>query len=167
MANAFAANSPLLWLVPIGLLAAVGGPLSQQFGPQINQEFGQINGQINQKIRENTPDLPDVGMGGNNKPEWYRQLEAQADAVNQQFAGLQQQYAGVGEQLRPLGIGLAVIGAAAVGIALINQACKPEGFDGWTSSSKGDNGMTTVRPEGADEASSLGGSSSKDGKTGK
>ena len=167
VANAFAANSPLLWLVPIGLLAAVGGPLSQQFGPQINQAFGQINGQINQKIRENTPDLPDVGMGGNNKPEWYRQLEAQADAVNQQFAGLQQQYAGVGEQLRPLGIGLAVIGAAAVGIALINQACKPEGFDGWTSSSKGDNGMTTVRPEGADEASSLGGSSSKDGKTGK
>ena len=165
VANAFAANSPLLWLVPIGLLAAVGGPLSQQFGPQINQAFGQINGQINQKIRENTPDLPDVGMGGNNKPEWYRQLEAQADAVNQQFAGLQQQYAGVGEQLRPLGIGLAVIGAAAVGIALINQACKPEGFDGWTSSSKGDNGMTTVRPEGADEASSLGGSSSKDGKT--
>ncbi|WP_165765500.1 G5 domain-containing protein [Corynebacterium hadale] len=161
VANAFAANSPLLWLVPIGLLAAVGGPLSQQFGPQINQAFGQIN----QKIRENTPDLPDVGMGGNNKPEWYRQLEAQADAVNQQFAGLQQQYAGVGEQLRPLGIGLAVIGAAAVGIALINQACKPEGFDGWTSSSKGDNGMTTVRPEGADEASSLGGSSSKDGKT--
>ena len=165
VANAFAANSPLLWLVPIGLLAAVGGPLSQQFGPQINQAFGQINGQINQKIRENTPDLPDVGMGGNNKPEWYRQLEAQADAVNQQFAGLQQQYAGVGEQLRPLGIGLAVIGAAAVGIALINQACKPEGFDGWTSSSKGDNGMTTVRPQGADEASSLGGSSSKDGKT--
>ncbi|MCG7254789.1 G5 domain-containing protein [Corynebacterium hadale] len=165
VANAFGANSPLLWLVPIGLLAAVGGPLSQQFGPQINQAFGQINGQINQKIRENTPDLPDVGMGGNNKPEWYRQLEAQADAVNQQFAGLQQQYAGVGEQLRPLGIGLAVIGAAAVGIALINQACKPEGFDGWTSSSKGDNGMTTVRPQGADEASSLGGSSSKDGKT--
>ncbi|WP_267208378.1 G5 domain-containing protein [Corynebacterium sp. Marseille-P8863] len=165
VANAFAANSPLLWLVPIGLLAAVGGPLSQQFGPQINQAFGEINGQINQKIRENTPDLPDVGMGGNNKPEWYRELEAQANAVNQQFAGLQQQYAGVGEQLRPLGIGLAVIGAAAVGIALINQACKPEGFDGWTSSSKGDSRMTTVRPEGADEASSFGGSSSKDGKT--
>lgn len=114
-------------------------------------------------------------MGGHNKPEWYRELEAQADAVNRRVAGLQQQYAGVGEQLRPLGIGLAVIGATALGIALINQACKPEGFDGWSSSTKDgntgssskDGGMTTVRPEGTDEPSSVGGSanggSSKDG----
>ncbi|WP_083290230.1 G5 domain-containing protein [Corynebacterium sp. HMSC05H05] len=131
VANTFAANSPLLWLLPIGLLGAVGYGVNEAFGPQINQVTGQLNARWQQFVRENTPDFGHGGRGIE-KPEWMREMEAQANALNQQF---NQRYGGYGEQLRPVGIALGALAAAALTGTLIAQACTEEGFD---------NGMTVL-----------------------
>ena len=83
-ANAFAVNSPLLWLLPIGLLGAIGYGVNEMYGPQINQASGALNARWEAFVRENTPDFGD-GRRGTEKPEWVRQAEAQANALNQQF----------------------------------------------------------------------------------
>ena len=131
VANAFAANSPLLWLLPIGLLSAVGYGVNEMYGPQINQAAGALNARWEAFVRENTPDFGH-GHRGIEKPEWVRQAEAQANALNQQF---NQRFAGYGEQLRPVGIALGAIAAVALTGTLIAQACSEEGFD---------NGMTVL-----------------------
>ena len=54
--------------------------------------------------------------------EAQAQIDAQIQAINQQFAPL-------GEQLRPLGYALGALGIVALASTLIAQACQPEGFD--------------------------------------
>ena len=131
VANAFAANSPLLWLLPVGLLGAIGYGVNEMYGPQINQAAGALNARWEAFVRENTPDFGH-GHRGIEKPEWVRQAEAQANALNQQF---NQRFAGYGEQLRPVGIALGALAAVALTGTLIAQACSEEGFD---------NGMTVL-----------------------
>jgi len=115
VANAFSKNSPILWLLPVALLGAVGYGVNEAFGPQIQK----ASAQINEAIRRNTPDF---GFGGAQEPEWMRQINAQVDAINRQFAP-------VAKQLEPVGIALGVIGALALTGTLIAQACSEEGFD--------------------------------------
>ena len=120
--NAFAANSPFLWLLPIALLGAVGYGVNEAFGPQIQQ----VSAQINEQVRRN---IPDFGIGhGFEQPEWMRQINAQVDAINRQFAP-------VAKQLEPLGIALGAIAAISLTGVMIAQACTEEGFD---------NGMTVL-----------------------
>ena len=117
MANMFALNSPILWLLPIGLAAAVGAPVAEALQPQLNG----LTAQFNEAVRRNTPDWGHGGHGWE-RPDWVREIDAQVAAINKQFAS-------VGEQLRPIGIALGAIAAGALAISLIKQACEPEGFD--------------------------------------
>ena len=148
VANAFAANSPLLWLLPVGLLGAIGYGVNEMYGPQINQASGALNARWEAFVRENTPDFGH-GHRGIEKPEWVRQAEAQANALNQQF---NQRFAGYGEQLRPVGIALGALAAVALTGTLIAQACSEEGFD---------NGMTVLGS--TERELNFGGSSDKAG----
>ena len=116
VANAFSANSPFLWLLPLGILGAIGYGVNEAFGPQIQQ----ASAQFNEAIRRNTPDF---GIGrGVEQPEWMRQINAQVDAINRQFAP-------VAKQLEPIGIALGAIAAISMFGVLIAQACTEEGFD--------------------------------------
>lgn len=117
MANMFALNSPILWLLPIGLAAAVGAPIAEALQPQLNG----LTAQFNEAMRRNTPDRGEGGRGWE-RPDWVREIDAQVAAINKQFAP-------IGEQLRPIGIALGAIAAGALAISLIKQACEPEGFD--------------------------------------
>ncbi|WP_240510720.1 G5 domain-containing protein [Corynebacterium hadale] len=144
VANAFAANSPILWLLPIGLLAGVGYGVNEAFGPQIQQAVGQLN----RRVQDSLPDT-DFGRGGYGhnfeQPEWMRELQAQADAVNRQFAGYSQ-------QLQPLGIALGSIAALSLTGVLIAQACREEGFDnGLTVLGSSAEGKTSSEKEGSSE----------------
>nr|WP_269434719.1 G5 domain-containing protein [Corynebacterium lujinxingii] len=122
--NAFAKNSPILWLLPVGILAGIGYGVNEAFGPQIQQ----ASAELNRRFHESMPDLG-FGHGRNNpQPEWARELQMRADAVNRQFATY-------GEQLRPLGIALGAVAAISLTGVLIAQACQEEGFD---------NGMTVL-----------------------
>lgn len=122
--NAFAKNSPILWLLPVGILAGIGYGVNEAFGPQIQQ----ISAEVNARFQESMPDLG-FGHGRNNpQPEWARELQMKADAVNRQFATY-------GEQLQPLGIALGAVAAISLTGVLIAQACQEEGFD---------NGMTVL-----------------------
>ncbi|WP_210386194.1 G5 domain-containing protein, partial [Corynebacterium sp. HMSC29G08] len=121
VANAFATNSPLLWLLPIGLLAGVGYGVNEAFGPQIQSVSAEFNARINEALPHT-----DFGSSHGEQPEWVRGLQMQIDGINSQFAGF-------GEQLKPLGIALGAIAALALVGSLIAQACTEEGFD---------NGMT-------------------------
>lgn len=167
VANAFAANSPLLWLLPIGLLGAIGYGVNEMYGPQINQASGALNARWEAFVRENTSDF---GRGGREKPEWMRQAEAQANALNQQF---NQRFAGYGDQLRPVGIALGALAAVALTGTLIAQACSEEGFDnGMTvlgsTERKLDFGASSEKADGAQAGSSSEtGSSRKDGSSAK
>lgn len=169
VANAFAANSPLLWLLPIGLLGAIGYGVNEMYGPQINQASGALNARWEAFVRENTPDSGH-GRRGIEKPEWVRQAEAQANALNQQF---NQRFAGYGEQLRPVGIALGALAAVALTGTLIAQACSEEGFDnGMTvlgsTERKLNFGASSEKADGAQAGSSSEtGSSRKDGSSAK
>ena len=144
VANAFAANSPILWLLPIGLLAGVGYGVNEAFGPQIQQAVGQLNRRVQDSLPDNS-----FGRGGHGhnveQPEWMRELQAQADAINRQFAGY-------GEQLQPLGIALGAIAALSLTGVLIAQACREEGFDnGLTVLGSSAEGKTSSEKEGSSE----------------
>ena len=114
VSNAFAANSPILWLLPVALLGAIGYGVNEAFGPQIQQASAQINEQIRRSV-------PDFGFGIE-QPEWVRQINAQVDAINRQFAPL-------AKQLEPVGIVLGAIAAVSLTGVLIAQACSEDGFD--------------------------------------
>lgn len=116
LANAFAANSPFLWLLPLGILGAVGYGVNEAFGPQIQQ----ISAQFDEAVRRN---LPDFGVGhGVEKPEFVREIEGQINAINQRFAP-------VAQQLEPVGIALGAIALLSVTGVLVAQACSEDGFD--------------------------------------
>ncbi len=128
-ANAFKTNSPLLYLLPLGLLAGAGLGINHFFGPQIQQVGDQINGQVNAFIRDNFPDR-NRGNGGHGlpdrRPEWMKQahynIQSQIDGINAQFAP-------VANKLQPVGVVLGALAAIGLTATLIAQACTPEGFD--------------------------------------
>ncbi|MCQ4610680.1 G5 domain-containing protein [Corynebacterium sp. CCUG 61414] len=140
-ANAFAVNSPLLWLLPIGLLAGIGYGVNEAFGPQLQQAGAELNARFQESMPKH-----DWGHGQQGRrhedPEWVRELRAKADAVNRQFAGY-------GEQLRPLGIALGAIAAVSMLGVLIAQACEEDGFNNGLTilgSSKGDTPADNAKP---------------------
>ncbi|TKW75225.1 MAG: hypothetical protein DI610_04270 [Staphylococcus hominis] len=118
--------------------------MNEAFGPQIQQAVGQLN----RRVQDSLPDT-DFGRGGHGhnfeQPEWMRELQAQANAVNRQFAGY-------GEQLQPLGIALGAIAALSLTGVLIAQACREEGFDnGLTVLGSSAEGKTSSEKEGSSE----------------
>lgn len=115
VANATAANSPLLWLLPVALLGGVGYGVNTVFAPQIAQAQAQWNAAFNRNNQ---------GGRGIPEPEWVRSARAQADAFARQFAG-------AGEDLRPVATALGVIAALAAVGGLTYQACQEDGFDAW------------------------------------
>ena len=125
VANAFATNSPLLWMLPIGLLAGIGYGVNEAFGPQIQAASAEINARFQESMPKHDWGFGDQGQRRQD-PEWMHELQAKADGINRQFAGYS-------EQLQPLGIALGVIASLALLGSLIAQACTEEGFD---------NGMT-------------------------
>lgn len=131
LANAFATNSPILWLLPVAILAAIGGPISQALQPQINAANAQFNALVRQyqeQFDRHRDNWGDHGRNGrrDDRPEWMREAQAQIDA---QIQAINQQFAPLGEQLRPLGYALGALGIVALASTLIAQACQPEGFD--------------------------------------
>ena len=135
LANAFAANSPFLWLLPLGILGAVGYGVNEAFGPQIQQ----LNARFDEAVRRN---MPDFGVGhGVEKPEFVREIEGQVNAINQRFAP-------VAEQLQPAGIALGAIALLSLTGVLVAQACSEDGFDNGLTvlgSSKDDNTAESAR----------------------
>lgn len=135
LANAFAANSPFLWLLPLGILGAVGYGVNEVFGPQIQQ----LNARFDEAVRRN---MPDFGVGhGVEKPEFVREIEGQVNAINQRFAP-------VAEQLQPAGIALGAIALLSLTGVLVAQACSEDGFDNGLTvlgSSKDDNTAESAR----------------------
>ena len=135
LANAFAANSPFLWLLPLGILGAVGYGVNEAFGPQIQQ----LNARFDEAVRRN---MPDFGVGhGVEKPEFVREIEGQVNAINQRFAP-------VAEQLQPVGIALGAIALLSLTGVLVAQACSEDGFDNGLTvlgSSKDDNTAESAR----------------------
>lgn len=135
LANAFAANSPFLWLLPLGILGAVGYGVNEAFGPQIQQ----LNARFDEAVRRN---MPDFGVGhGVEKPEFVREIEGQVNAINQRFAP-------VAEQLQPVGVALGAIALLSLTGVLVAQACSEDGFDNGLTvlgSSKDDNTAESAR----------------------
>lgn len=135
LANAFAANSPFLWLLPLGILGAVGYGVNEAFGPQIQQ----LNARFDEAVRRN---MPDFGVGhGIEKPEFVREIEGQVNAINQRFAP-------VAEQLQPVGIALGAIALLSPTGVLVAQECSEDGFDNGLTvlgSSKDDNTAESAR----------------------
>lgn len=114
--NATAANSPLMWLLPITVLGGIGYGVNEAFGPQI----AQANARINDTIHRTMPDL-----GINHalpKPEWLRTWEAQAAQINQQLAV-------TATQLQPVAQVVGAIAVIAAFSGIVAKACTPEGFD--------------------------------------
>lgn len=72
-------GGPLLWLIPIGLAAAVGAPLIAAAGPEISASAQRVADQLN---IENP-----FGRFGNNveRPAFLRQLDIEAARLNAQF----------------------------------------------------------------------------------
>ena len=115
VANATAANSPFMWLLPIALLGGIGYGANEAFGPQI----AKAQAQFNEAMRRYMPN-----HGGSSEPDWVRQANAQANAFARQFAG-------AGEKLRPVAMALGAVAAVAAAGGLMYQACQEDGFDEW------------------------------------
>lgn len=115
VANATAANSPFMWLLPIALLGGIGYGANEAFGPQI----AKAQAQFNEVMRRYMPN-----HGGSSEPDWVRQAGAQANAFARQFAG-------AGEKLRPVAMALGAVAAVAAAGGLMYQACQEDGFDEW------------------------------------
>ncbi|WP_087116883.1 G5 domain-containing protein [Corynebacterium urinipleomorphum] len=81
-----AVRSPILWLLPIGILGAVGGKVLEPHMAAINQQFGEFNAEINRRVQQS---MPDFGFGGHHQNnEQINQLMAQVDAANRQLQAL-------------------------------------------------------------------------------
>lgn len=79
-----AVRSPILWLIPIGLLATVGGDLVKPYIGQYQAQINQINADMNRRWQEQTRDWGVGGRGGQ-RNEQFEELRRRADAVNARF----------------------------------------------------------------------------------
>ena len=84
-----AAASPIVWLLPVGLLGYFGGQFAGPHVAQANNQIAQLQAQANARFAEATRNNP-LGQFGNeltrhaNRPG-NAQLAAQIDAANKQF----------------------------------------------------------------------------------
>ncbi len=143
--NLSSASNPLLWLLPVGILAAVGAPLA---GP-ISQEFGKADANVQRQMNIDIPN-PFGNIGQNRQqPDFVKQIQIEAARLQQQFGPAVTQAAAVG---------LAIVGAAAT-LGILAAVCRNGGED-LASSKKGENA------EGSSVKDLFGGegSSNKDGK---
>ena len=121
-ANMSSESNPLLWLVPLGLLIAIGAPLA---GP-IGQELGKAAANVSAQMNIPNP-LADLGLGGERRPqpEWMTQIQVEANRLQAQFGPEVTQAAAVGLALASLAAGLGVLAAL----------CKDGELPEWASSS--------------------------------
>lgn len=77
-----AVRSPILWAIPIALLATVGGEVIKPYTGQFQAQIDAMNRQIQEQVRRNTPN---VGNGGGGQDDPFREIRQQIDAVNRQF----------------------------------------------------------------------------------
>ena len=117
-------SNPLLWLVPLGLLVAIGAPLA---GP-IGQELGKAAANVSAQMNIPNP-FEDLGIGGNTnrrpQPEWMRQIQVEAGRLQAQFGPQVTQAAA---------LGLSIAGLAA-GIGVLSALCKDGELPEWAQSS--------------------------------
>lgn len=127
-------TNPVAWLIPLGLLIAVGGQLSGVFGPHIDALLGKFNAGFGKNF-------PDFGVGGSSvdKPSWVGEIEGQIAAINQQL-----------NKIDPA-LGSGIVGGLLVAIGLgATQAewdiCSVEGQIGSSGSSEIDEGSEEDSP---------------------
>ncbi len=127
-------TNPVAWLIPLGLLIAVGGQLSGVFGPHIDALLGKFNAGFGKNF-------PDFGVGGSSvdKPSWVGEIEGQIAAINQQL-----------NKIDPA-LGSGIVGGLLVAIGLgATQAewdiCGVEGQIGSSGSSEIDEGSEEDSP---------------------
>ena len=124
VANAVA--SPILYLVPVALLAAVGGQVGAPYMDAINQQVAKINAEIQAQFSRNTPDWGTGNRGNDN--DQFGELRAQIDAANRQLQQL-----AADPNVRQVGtIAAAILGVAALGGVLYDW-CSNEKGEAFTS----------------------------------
>ena len=121
-ANMSSESNPLLWLVPLGLLIAIGAPLAGPIGEELGKAAANVSAQMN------IPNpLADLGFGGERRPqpEWMTQIQIEANRLQAQFGPEVTQAAAIGLSLAGLAAGLGVLAAL----------CKDGELPEWASSS--------------------------------
>ena len=123
-ANAVA--SPILYLVPVALLAAVGGQVGAPYMDAIDQQIAKINAEIQAQFSRNTPDWGTGNRGNDN--DQFGELRAQIDAANRQLQQL-----AADPNVRQVGtIAAAILGVAVLGGVLYDW-CSNEKGEAFTS----------------------------------
>ena len=124
VANAVA--SPLLYLVPIAVLGAVGGELARPYMGAINEQLAKVNADIQAAMRRDTPDRGHGGAGRDN--DQFAEIRAQLDAANRQIQAI-----GNDPNIQRFGtIALGVLGLVAAGGVLYDW-CSNEKGEAFTS----------------------------------
>ena len=124
VANAVA--SPLLYLVPIAVLGAVGGELARPYMGAINEQLAKVNADIQAAMRRDTPDRGHGGAGRDN--DQFAEIRAQLDAANRQIQAI-----GNDPDIQRFGtIALGVLGLVAAGGVLYDW-CSNEKGEAFTS----------------------------------
>ena len=111
-----AAESPLVWLIPIGVLAGVGGPLLQPYMGVFQEQIDKINADLSGQFQFNR-DRDPFGIGGrgaDNQNSQWGEFQARINDANRQF-----QEALGGPQAQQAGqVAVALIGVIAAGSAI-------------------------------------------------
>ena len=131
-ANMSSESNPLLWLIPVGLLIAIGVPLAGPLGQELSKAAANVSAQMN------IPNpLEQFGIGGNTnrrpQPEWVTQLQAEAGRIQAQFGPQVTQAAAIGLSLAGLAAGLGVLAAL----------CKDGELPEWAASSTNAEGSSS------------------------
>lgn len=131
-ANMSSESNPLLWLIPVGLLIAIGAPLAGPLGQELNKAAANVSAQMN------IPNpLEQFGIGGNTnrrpQPEWMTQLQAEAGRIQAQFGPQVTQAAAIGLSLAGLAAGLGILAAL----------CKDGELPEWAASSTNAEGSSS------------------------
>lgn len=132
-----AVRSPILWLIPIGLLAQFGGELIQPYVGQYQAQINQINADLQRRWSEHTRDWGVGGRGGRRNDQ-FEELRRQADAINAQF----QQVANRPEVQQLGQVAGGIIGVVALSAVLYD----------WCSAEPG-KALTSIDTEGGSSAS--------------
>ena len=152
-----AVRSPLLWLLPIGLLVQIGGKLAQPYIGQVQGQLNALNAQIQEEIRRNTPDFGFGHHGHDN--EQFNEIVRRVNAANAQLQGYANDPA-----IQKIGQGAGVILAMVAAGAVLYDWCSSPVGDAKTSiggdgSSKSGEGESA---EGSSSSKQDNGSSSKE-----
>ena len=91
-----AKNSPIFWLLPVGILVAVGAPVINQVGGPVKEQLDRINAEIANQFQFNNADNNRRPAGNGVKGiEWKNnrnnsgggQLAAQVNELNRRLGG--------------------------------------------------------------------------------